>query len=1168
MNNILKILLLLFITTFNVYAQDISTYEAPYIKIYSRDDYNAHDQNWNVAQDSLGMIYVANNAGILVFDGNVWDEISMENVWGLSANYKGEVYFGADNILGKIEYGKFGEIKIKLLNEQLPEEKRNTGVIRNVQFIGDSTYFIGFRNVYLFYKDSLINTYVTKSRISFSYIYNNQIFFICNLSKLYQISENNIVPVSINKRLFSNQKINLFSYKNGTIILTDSAVYYSDSKNVNLVNGRYKIIDKDFNKKIKKLSFTNAVLLSNDKICFYSTKYGILVYDIKTKEKTFINEYNGLSSNFVTAVYEDNHKNLWVSTYEGINYIELNFPFRTISAGNLTSNIITEFNELDNGDMVYTTLSGVYKIKKIKKSNQILIHSYGIKSSFVGIVGYDGRIFSSNTMGIGEIKDDKYNQLIDFEICYIFRKLEFNSQYMVLAGGEGIAILKYQNGKIKKVHTIRSYNIDVRYVVEDNGYIWFSKKKGVVSRFKTDEILTDTLLVEDFYFSDSTNTNNIFVNKICEKLVVEDKNAFKIFDYKTNKFIVTQKCKHLKDFGAIELSSFDNGTNWLSNTEELTSVNCETGEISKSNVFLKRINNIKVQSLYNDKRRNLIWVGGTNKIGVIDKRKIDPDLYTFRIKIRNIRINDSTIFYGYNLNDSIQRIFKKRSKFLFNYAAQYYRATEENRYSYILEGYDKEWSGWTDINFANYTNLDYGDYIFKVKAKNIFGKISKIEEYRFSVEPDFYQTWYAKSLLAIFVMLVIYLTIYLNSKRLKLINLKLEKQVEERTLEINEKNIELEKLSIVASETDNSVLIYDKDYNLEWVNEGVKKNFGYTLEQLYEEFGKNILDISFYPKITEVINEIEKTKKSVTYNSKGKKRDGNQIWSRTTLTPIVDKDNNTYKIIAIDSDITELKHAEEKIIKQNSLIKDSLEYAKKIQEAVLPSLNNLKETFKDAFVIFKPKDIVSGDFFWIHTIDNKTIVATADCTGHGVPGGFMSMIGNTMMNEIVKEKKITSPSDILNLMDKKIKDLFKDAESGQADGMDVAVAVIDKTVGTIEVASANQSMYIVNDNEVLEYEGDMWSIGGVFSINEIGVFQSKEYKISNNTTLFMSSDGYQDQFGGENDTKILKTKFIEILQDVSSKSSDEQEKILNDYFENWKGKEKQTDDILVIGIKL
>ena len=1168
MNNKLFLILLLIYIAFNAIAQDVLTYESPNIKIYTRDDYSALDQNWNITQDSMGFIYVANNQALLIFDGENWQSKKMKNVWGLKANKNKEVYYGADNTFGKVTYGKQGEIILKSFASQLNKGDRNTGVIQDIFFIGDTTYFVGFNNIYVFHKDSFAFNIAAESRIFYSFSIDGNLYITHNKGKLLVVNNNQINRIQIDKNKFDSRIRDVIKYKDKTIVISDKGIFYSTEKNVKFYKAKYQSLDNDLSIEVKKGNFDRFRLLSDNNLVFISRLSGLLIYNIETGYKTFINKKSGLSTNFILNVFEDNQKNLWLPSYEGINYVELNFPVKTISAGEYTSNIITSFNKTKNGEIVYTTLNGVYKLRKDANSNKIFIHNYNLQGSYVSTVIYDNKIYVSSVIGVGEVKDGEFKQLVNFEVGYVLRKLEFDSNYMILGGGDGLSILKYENNTIKQIHHIKNTNVDSRYIVEDNGYLWFSREKGIVSRFNLNQIYEDSVIIEDFYLSDSTILNNIYIYKICNNLIAQDKDIVKKFDYKTSEFIISERYSYLNDIDPIELSVKDGNTNWISNTNELYNIDCKTGKSSRSHIFLKRFKDIKTSSIYNDEKNEKIWIGGTNKIGVIDEKKLDSNLYTFRISIRKIEVNDSVYFHGYNLNDSIAHLFNRKSKFLFYFAAQYYRAAEQNKYSYKLDGYDNSWSEWSDITFANYTNLEHGEYVFKIKAKNVFGKESEIKEYKFSVESAFYQKWYAHLLFLVIFALIIVLVIYINGKRLKAINLNLEKQIEERTIEVKEKNKELEKLSIVASETDNSVLIYDENYHLEWINEGEIKNFGYTLEQIHEKFGKSILEISFYPQIKEIIKEIENTKKGQHYNSKGKRKDGSLIWSRTTLTPILDSNNKIIKIIAIDSDITELKNAEEKITQQNTHIRHSLEYAKKIQDAVLPSLESLQKEFNDAFILFKPRDIVSGDFFWMHTNGDKTIVATADCTGHGVPGGFMSMIGNTMMNEIVKEKNITSPSYILNLMDDKMNSLFEESGSEQADGMDVAIAVIDKKEGVIEVASANQSLYVVDDGEVFEFEGDMWSVGGVFSKKAVGTFKTKVFNITGNTSLYMSSDGYQDQFGGEDDTKILKSKFIDILVEISELQIKEQKEFLSNYLINWQGKGKQTDDILVIGIKV
>lgn len=1168
MNNKLKILLLLLYFAVTLHSQDVVTFETPYTKKYTRDDYNAHDQNWNITQDSLGLIYVSNNEALLIYDGEIWQKIKMQNAWGLKTNSKKEVYFGADNIFGKIEYGVKGNIIINSFTEQLEKNDKNTGIIQDIHFNGDTTYFIGFYSIYVSYKDEIIRVAKLKDRIIKSLIFNNKLYFNNSEQGIKSFEGEVITTIPINENLFGKRIHDIIKFENKKILLTSKGVFYTNDKQVDFVDGNFYNLDEDLSELIIRGGVDKCKLLSNSRIAFVSQTQGIVIFNLKTGYKTYLNKQTGLSTNSIMSVFEDKDKNLWLATYEGVNYVEINNPVSIISSKGYISDIITSINRIEN-DIFFTTLRGCYKIEKNNKSNQILIYDYKIDNSYTGVIEYENHLYATSVIGLGEIKNGEFNLIEEFSVTYLIRRIKQYPNYFILGGGGGLTIMKYENGNIRKIRNLESDNVDTRYIEEHNGYIWFSVDKGIVSRFKTEDVIKESFAVETFNFTNDNNKDNIYINIICDKVIVQEANIIKEFNYKDNKFVKTTLNDDMFIDGSIELSIKVDSAYYISNFNLIKSVTHNDGHYTQGGDFLKRINNIKTSSIFFDTVDKKVWLGGTNKIGVIDIAAVNPINKPYNTRIRNIRVNDSVFFYGFNLSDSITNVFQRKSKFVFNFAAQFYQAVEENKYSYILEGYDKEWSSWSDISFANYTNLEYGTYTFKVKAINIFGQESTVDEFTFSVEPAFYQKWYAHLMFVILIVLIIIFAIYLNGKRLKGINLKLEKQVEERTQEINEKNKELEKLSIVASETDNSVLIYDENYNLEWLNEGEIKNFGYTLDQIYKEFGRNIIDVSFYPKIKEIIKEIEETKESAHYNSKGNRSDGSEIWSRTTLTPILDENNNIYKIIAIDSDITELKHAEEEITRQNTLIKDSLEYAKKIQEAVLPSLNSLKETFKDAFVIFKPKDIVSGDFFWMHTIGNKTIVATADCTGHGVPGGFMSMIGNTMMNEIVKEKNITSPSFILNLMDEKMNNLFKDAESGQAaDGMDVAVAVIDKTEGIVEVASANQSLYVVDDDEMSEFNGDMWSIGGVFSKKATGTFKSKIYTIGKNTTLFMSSDGYQDQFGGKDDTKILKTKFINLLSNISSKSSEEQELILNNYFIDWVNNGKQTDDILVIGIKL
>ncbi|MBI4648907.1 MAG: tetratricopeptide repeat protein, partial [Bacteroidia bacterium] len=283
-------------------------------------------------------------------------------------------------------------------------------------------------------------------------------------------------------------------------------------------------------------------------------------------------------------------------------------------------------------------------------------------------------------------------------------------------------------------------------------------------------------------------------------------------------------------------------------------------------------------------------------------------------------------------------------------------------------------------------------------------------------------------------------------------------------------NQELEKLSIVASKTDNSVVIHDMDGNIEWVNDGFTRLFGYTLEEFIRIKGKHILDTSANPKIKEVIAECMELKKSVVYILPSETKSGNTIWVQTVLTPITDDSGCLTKLVAIDTDITKLKQAETEIIRKNTQITDSINYAKLIQDAMLPSQHLINKHIPECFIFFRPRDIVSGDFYWFSVQEDKIFIAAADCTGHGVPGAFMSMIGCTLLNDIIVKDKIFEPAEILSRMNEGVtnalgQNINYNIETSHDDGMVLTLCCIDKAHNKILISSANQSYYIITEGE-------------------------------------------------------------------------------------------------------
>jgi transcriptional regulator with GAF, ATPase, and Fis domain len=269
-----------------------------------------------------------------------------------------------------------------------------------------------------------------------------------------------------------------------------------------------------------------------------------------------------------------------------------------------------------------------------------------------------------------------------------------------------------------------------------------------------------------------------------------------------------------------------------------------------------------------------------------------------------------------------------------------------------------------------------------------------------------------------------------------------------------------------------------------------------------------------------------------------------------------------------------VKERTTEVIKQKAIIEeknkditDSIKYAKKIQQAIAPNIDEFNKNFTDSFILYKPKDIVSGDFYWFEHFADTTVFAAADCTGHGVPGAFMSLICSDIMYKVVNDQKITSPADALKLIDEKLVQLIrKSSESSANDGMDIALCSYSKNDNILNYAGAHRPILIIRNGEILEYRPNKFSIGGHstegkhFDLNQIQVYPGDQ--------IYLVTDGYADQFGGDKGKKFKFKNLKDLILSVSDKPMFEQKLIIDETFESWKGGLEQVDDVCLIGVKI
>jgi len=426
----------------------------------------------------------------------------------------------------------------------------------------------------------------------------------------------------------------------------------------------------------------------------------------------------------------------------------------------------------------------------------------------------------------------------------------------------------------------------------------------------------------------------------------------------------------------------------LSNPEKNIWINTNNSYFNKKEnkyysdtITFKRLSSYLIGSVHKESI-NRLWLGSSDGIISYQENYKKNYLKEYKTLIRSVYLNnDSLIFNGTNfiknakdtLPENIKINYAKRIKLnsviphkinsiTFNFSSMSYDDESKNQYSHLLLGYDNLWSPWSSETKKEYTNLKEGTYIFKVKAKNIYGIESSLAEFEFIILPPWYRTIWAYIAYIIISILFITLVVKLYTIRLRNEKQKLENIVIERTQEIlnqkeeiqaqsenlkeaNERilkknqelefqkdeitnqaeqlqkiNIDLIKLSKVASETDNAIVIFDKNGDIEWVNNGFTRMYGYTLEQFKTEKHVNIIGSSEDTNINDAIRKCIDEKKSIIYELETKTREGKTLWAQTTLTHVIDKNKATINLIAIETDITKLKLAEEEIIKQKKKI--------------------------------------------------------------------------------------------------------------------------------------------------------------------------------------------------------------------------------------------------------
>ena len=1206
-------------------AQD-GTIGLPLINNYSSIDFRGHYQNWDATQDDDGILYFANGDGLMIFDGVEWEMYKLPNEVSprsVEISKSGKIYVAGRGFLGYFSPDSVNSLVYTSIMHLLPEKYNNDNILWDIQINNEIIYARTYLYIIKIEGDKADVFELKEKSFNIFVSTNNNVFISYSQNNIYSILSND----SLRNYNFKESIIGFFE-KNDTVFFATSNnfIYYFDE---NLVSHKYLQLNYDFS----NLSLNN-VKLYHDKLLFLSVNEGVFFFDFKGRLLLHLNKETGLINNNTTECLIDRMNNIWLSTGNGISHVEMASPVKMLDSRFDFEYGQPLFVNYFEDKMITCTGFKIYELLFQNNTQVILNELQKAEGQSWGGMQIGNEFYIARNQSI--LRLDKTGNTKIYgpqENIWSIKKVPFGEDNYILGGTGGLFYYKYDGDSLKFQHKIEGFDKSARELKFHENELWIATDySGIYKITFSDSI---TIINTEFYGTEKGLFNSISM------YLYEWKDLLLISTFKTL-FYYDTKSDSIQEFSQItdkfntdgdkvlQLIYVDNLDNfWFeyydNNFEsEIFCFKEQDGEFVETNFFAKKMLNYGIAFFFNV-TDDLLIAGSSRGYALLDCKSQYNSKIPFKVLVRKVYYSskDSLLYGGYviknnkiihELNDDKKLIIEfKNNNLRFVYAAPFFIDSKKIKYRVKLVNYDKDWSRWTYETKKDYTNLPPGNYTLMIEAINIYGQVSEQTKFSIYVKYPWYRTIYAYIVYLIFLIIFLYVIVQFFTLRLQRRNQKLEEQVGERTQQIKQKNTELEqqteeiltqaeelqivnqeleKLSIIARETDNAIILADKDGNFIWVNHAYTKIFGYTFEELANKICPNLIADTTEERVKKIVNRCLKKKITVEYELKVKNKFGEDIWVHTTLTPLLDDEKQITSLVAIDADITLQKKSEKQILEQSEMITASIRYAVTIQESILPSKDEIGDLF-DSFIIYKPKDIVSGDFYWVSNIfetnnnqlkrvrkvkngldvGQTVFFAAVDCTGHGVPGAFMSLIGSRLLGEIVNEQRVAKPRNILYHLDSKLGKALKRSKKTNYDGMVVSICRMDKILEnneevlkiTFSGAKQHITYYSQKTKEFIKVRGSARQIG--FVVNEDLEFIDTKFTLYKGDSLFLYSDGLKD-LNNPQRRSFGHYRIIEFLKQNIEKPISEIGYILENEMTKWLADEHQRDDILFVGLRM
>jgi serine phosphatase RsbU (regulator of sigma subunit)/ligand-binding sensor domain-containing protein len=1059
---------------------------------------NIENQSWAICQDNNLVMFFANRKGILAFDGDDYQTIRIPAIpYSIQKNPNdGRIYVGGDNTFGYLKKnGTGGYSYISLPGDSLP-----SGIITQILFDGSSAWFYGDQTIIRYNLDTKKQDLRLDSKpgnpFSGMMVTPKNTFINVAGSGMFRLESDTLFPIVTGyltektEILFSlpyNANLVLVGLSDGSLSLFDGIKYYS-----------YPVRDNGY---LKANILSEGIALGDTAFAFSTLDGGAEVVE-KTSGKVlyYINNQNELPDDEVFAIGSDKCGGLWLSHQYGLTRADLNLPVRNYSVfpglkGNLSSSLRY------NNELYVSTSEGVFYLTEVKNYTGIDVivrnEPQAVPKTEVSAIKQNppqqntrksifARIFGKKTTQqelekeketekntAEQVTRKRVNRLTSVTTSWVkvegvnekCRQLVSTPFGILAATNKGLIII---NNHKASVVTANRYINSISWIPYSEKYYIAAADGYFAIKYQSGKWLTeipDPEFINPVYSVFVNEKGSLWLgcdNMACRTDFDESQGKIRYYTYVTKNefperysmdlvndtiFLFTESGIHFYDVQADrfkpysrKFSDSDYNSDFYLPSSNHWLYRVAGNWYSINQEYIKSVKELSLLKIFDDivsvtvENKNLWVIAGNNKLYCIDRMKSSKMNPGTEVFIKSISNDKGTAF---NLGDVK---FERGDNIInFNIIAPEYVKQNTTEYQYTINKIMSGWSSWNINTHYSKTIPRQGEYVLKVRARDLWGNISDPQSLKFTIRAPFTKTLFFYLITGFAILFAIGLVFRFREKQLHNQNRILEDKVKERTAEI-----EAQKEEITAS----------------------------------------------------------------------------------------------------------------------------IEYASRIQMAMLPVEDYFRKSFSDYFIFFRPRDIVSGDFYWIGENDNSIFFTVADCTGHGVPGAFMSTMGISTLNEIISNNRNLKANSVLNILRSKIIGaLHQTGKEGEAaDGMDIALCVMNKEKTILEYSGAYNPLFIFQGGELKEYKADRMPIGIHYG-KEV-YFTNYEINVSKGDTIYVFSDGFSDQFGGPEGSKYKKSNLKRLLSEIYYRPMVEQRNIIETELLNWKGSGDQIDDITIIGIRI